>query len=217
MKMTEFVTETVLKWTTPRVQKGVLLTLPKHEHSEDLKFIAHTLTALARAERCDDQVKAGNGYYQVSEYKVPSDINLYKVVNFSHRVGQSEYALRAQGIGSMVTAEIDYTFDQEYVVRPSELEAIFDMFGKNDKDFKFSMGALTKKFMEIGDVTACYVTDGRFIRNFLEARPGAIAVEVCQILGLTSQYGCWGPETVQESHRELVRWCTMGAGSSEEV
>lgn len=90
-----------------------------------------TLCACFAAKENSDQVKVGNRYYDVTDYEIPAEEWLYRIVNFSHRVSLSD---KAFGKGKYVElSTIDNSYNEDKVLSPSgfkEALKVFQEYGK---------------------------------------------------------------------------------------
>lgn len=146
------------------------------ELTEMGKEIIHTTTALAAANRNDDNIVTAEGHInRVTDYETIGG-NCAKVVNFSDRVAMDEIALRARKF--VVQSKIDLSYEKEHVVSPLVYKENLELLGDKSKaKKKISLVKVDKTENVLADLPFIYKDANNFYQ-FGESKDGSVTKEL---------------------------------------
>jgi hypothetical protein len=93
--------------------------------------ILDTFCAIHETEEDSDQIKVGNDFFEVSQYEIPTEVWLAKILNYSRRVALSERAFSKNK--KVYTKTLDNPYNKENVLSPTGLKNALKIFAEYKK------------------------------------------------------------------------------------
>ena len=160
--------------------------------------VLDTFCAIHDTEEDSDQIQVGNDFFEVSQYEIPNEVWLAKILNYSHRVALSERAFSKNK--KIRTESLSNPYNKEKVLSPAGLKSALKIFSEYGK-FQTTEG-VSKQLRKLTEYEGVFTTSKEYF-EVLNEESVTYDLDFVNILEITIPKVAGFGEFVEPSTKEV--------------